>query len=330
MPNLHLTPKRPLSPARKLALGTWRRVGDPSVYGSMLVEADAMLAYIDAFREATGRRLTLSHVMAKIMGEVFVAMPDANAMLRWGRIDRRREIAVFFQVAFEDPQTGEIDLSGLIVREPQALSLIEIVDLFERRAEKVRAGRDEEKEGGRTLARWLPGWASGALLDALSFLLYTLNLDLRWAGLGRDLFGAALVTNVGSLGLDEAFAPLVPYTRAPIVVSLGGLRRDLLPDDEGRPRVATRLWIGATLDHRLLDGAHAARMSSVVRRCFADPVAAFGEIEGRASADQDAPLDEDGAVEGLGTPDQIGALDPAEVHAGPRVVQPGDDEGVHE
>lgn len=283
MPNLHLTAKRPLSPARKLALGTWRHSGDPSVYGSLLVEADAMLAYIEAFREATGRRLTLSHVMAKVMGEVFAAMPDANAMLRFGRIELRREVAVFFQVAFEDPETGQIDLSGLVVREPQALSLLEVVDLFEQRAAKVRAGRDEEKEGGRTLARWLPGWASGWLLDGLSFLLYSLNLDLRWAGLGRDMFGAALVTNIGSLGLDEAFAPLVPYTRAPLVISLGGLRRELLPDDAGQPRAVTRLWIGATLDHRLLDGVHAAKMAAVVRRCFADPVAVFGPVEAAAT-----------------------------------------------
>jgi hypothetical protein len=274
--HLPLTLKPKISPARKVAFGTWHGPGDPSVYGALVVEADAMLAFIDAFRERTGRRLTLSHVMAKVMGEVFAEMPDANALLRWGRLYLRREVAVFFQVAFEDPATGEIDLSGLIVREPRALSLVEIVDVFERRGAAVRAGKDEDKEKARQLFRWIPGIAVRPILDALSFWLYTLNLDGRIFGVGRDAFGSALVTNVGSLGLDEAYAPLVPYSRTPLVISLGGIRREIRPDADGAPRLVHTLRIGATFDHRILDGVHAARMARVVQRCFADPEGTLG------------------------------------------------------
>jgi pyruvate dehydrogenase E2 component (dihydrolipoamide acetyltransferase) len=274
--NLPLTLKPRVSPARKLAIGTWHGAGDPSVYGALVVEADAMLTFIEAFRERTGKRLTMSHVMAKVLGEVYEAMPDANAILRWGRIYLRKDVAVFFQVAMEDPVTGEIDLSGLVVRDPGRLTLEEIVDLFERGATAVRAGKDAEKERTRQMFRWIPGILVRSILDALSFYLYTLNLDGRILGVPRDTFGAALVTNVGSLGLDEAYAPLVPYTRAPLVISLGGIRRELLPDEDGRPRVARTLRIGATFDHRILDGVHAARMAKVVQRCFADPEGTIG------------------------------------------------------
>lgn len=276
MRNLPLVLKPRVSPARKLAIGTWHGAGDPSVYGALVVEADAMLAFIEAFRERTGKRLTMSHVMAKVLGEVYEAMPDANALLRWGRIYLREDVAVFFQVAMEDPVTGEVDLSGLVVRDPRRRSLEEIVDLFERGAAAVRAGKDAEKERTRQMFRWIPGILVRSILDALSFYLYTLNLDGRILGVPRDTFGAALVTNVGSLGLDEAYAPLVPYTRAPLVISLGGIRRELLPDEQGQPRVARTLRIGATFDHRILDGVHAARMAKVVQRCFADPEGTIG------------------------------------------------------
>lgn len=278
MPNLDLELKRSISPARRIAIGTWRRSGDPSVYGALTVEVDAMLAYIERFRAHTGLRLTLSHVMAKVMGEVYRAMPDANAVLRFGRIYLRRDVAVFFQVAMEDPATGEIDLSGVVVRDPAAQDLAEIVQTFERSTRQVRAGRDAEKESTRQLMRRLPGWLVGPVLDVVAMGLYTFNLDLRWLGLPRDAFGAALITNVGSLGLDEAYAPLVPYSRAPLVISLGAVQRTLLPDDDGAPRLAHTLRIGATFDHRILDGAHAARMARVVQRCFADPEAWLGPI----------------------------------------------------
>jgi hypothetical protein len=35
------------------------------------------------------------------------------------------------------------------------------------------------------------------MLRVVPFLTYTLNLDLRWAGISKDAFGAVMITNVG-------------------------------------------------------------------------------------------------------------------------------------
>jgi hypothetical protein len=59
MPNLEMEPERELSVFRRLALGTWRTAYDPSVYGSLTLRVDKALAYIDAFRAATGKHLTI-------------------------------------------------------------------------------------------------------------------------------------------------------------------------------------------------------------------------------------------------------------------------------
>ena len=82
MPNVSLTPKQEMSSFRKIAIGSWRTAKDPTVYGSLSIEMDATLAYIDAFRERTGRRLTLTHLMAKAVALALAEMPDANAILR--------------------------------------------------------------------------------------------------------------------------------------------------------------------------------------------------------------------------------------------------------
>src|SRR5687768_13962449 len=108
MPNLVLEPKRDLSSFRKIAIGTWRDAKDPSVYGSIALEMDETLAYVEAFRAATGKRLTVTHLLASAVGKVLAAMPDANAVLRFGRIWLRKDVAVFFQVAMQDPETGQI------------------------------------------------------------------------------------------------------------------------------------------------------------------------------------------------------------------------------
>ena len=86
MPNLILHPKKKLSSMRKLAIGTWRTTYDPSVYGSMALDMEKTLEYLQHFRETKERKLTLSHIMAKVMGMVLSEMPDANAVLRFNRI----------------------------------------------------------------------------------------------------------------------------------------------------------------------------------------------------------------------------------------------------
>jgi hypothetical protein len=64
--------------------------------------------------------------MARAVGAVLEQTPDANVILRRGRIYRRRDIGVFFQVAMEDPVTGKIDLSGVTIHDPHRKDLVEI------------------------------------------------------------------------------------------------------------------------------------------------------------------------------------------------------------
>src|SRR5450432_1551786 len=102
MPNLDLEVKKDLSAFRKIAIGTWQTTYDPTVYGTLELRMDQAMRYIQEFREKTGRRLTVSHLMAKAAGMVFKECPDANAIMRFNRIYLRKRIGVFFQVVMLD------------------------------------------------------------------------------------------------------------------------------------------------------------------------------------------------------------------------------------
>ena len=73
MPNLKLKQKKNLSSFRRIAIGTWKTVGDPSVYGSLTLKMGKALEYLDRFREVTGKRVTLSHMMAKAVANATTA-----------------------------------------------------------------------------------------------------------------------------------------------------------------------------------------------------------------------------------------------------------------
>lgn len=277
VPNLRLRPKKNLSSFRRIAIGTWRTSYDPSVYGTLALRADKVLAYVDALRARTGVRVTLSHVMAKAVAITLSEMPDANAVLRWNRIFLREDIGVFFQVALEDEKTREVDLSGATIFDAHRKSLVEIVREFESKVSTVRKGKDKNLESSRGLFKKIPFFLLNAVLNLMGWLSFTLNLDLRFLGIPNDPFGSVMITNIGSLGLEEAYVPLVPYSHVPLLLALGAVKEEPVVED-GEIAVGKVLRAFATFDHRVLDGMHAARMAKTLKRVFADPEAELGAL----------------------------------------------------
>jgi len=277
MPNIELEPERKLSTFRRIALGSWRRPSDPTAYGALTLRMDPALAYIEAFRAATGRHLTITHLMARAAAAVFERVPEANATLRAGRLYRRRRIGVFFQVAMKDPANGQIDLSGATIHDPERKSLIEICDELEARFTAVRSDRDGALARVRHMLARLPLRAMPALIELTSFASYTLNLDLGWAGVPRDAFGSVMITNVGALGLEEAYVPLLPYSHVPLLLALGAIREVPVVRD-GAVAIEHVMKVCATLDHRVLDGAHAAVMAETLKAWIEEPFAHFDRV----------------------------------------------------
>lgn len=278
MPNLDLQKKTDVSSFRKIALGTWQTTYDPSVYGTMELRMDEAMRYIDEFRKRTGRRLTVSHLMAKAAAMVLKECPDANAIVRWNRIYLRKRIGVFFQVVMTDEGKGKEDLSGATPYDVERKSLVEICDEFEAKIDLVRKRKDPALEKTRGTFRTIPYFLLNRFLKTVSFFSFTLNLDLRWAGIPSDPFGSIMITNIGSLGLDHAYVPLVPYSRVPILLAVGAVKEKVVAVD-GKPAVAKMIAINATFDHRVLDGMHAAVMSRVFREMIEKPFEHFDRLE---------------------------------------------------
>lgn len=275
--NVALRRKTRLAVHRRIALGTWSPPDDPTVHGTLKLRAQPMLDYLAALREKTGQRVTLTTAVAKAMAIVFREVPDANVLVRWGRIYLREDVDIFVHVALTDPKSGKPDLSGVTLRAVDQRSLTELAQRLDQAVAKVRADKDPAMAQTRSRMRQLPQVMMRGALRSISFISYTLNLDPTRLGAPRDPFGSMGITNVGALGLDTAYVPLVPYTRLPLFLALGQVRDE--PVVEGDTvTVAKTVALHATFDHRVLDGSHVAKMANILRRVFDDPEAAFGPV----------------------------------------------------
>ena len=283
MRNLNLESLGPPSAFRRISTATWPAPSDPTVHGAITLNMTEALRYMEEYRQATGRRLTVNHLVARALGAVLTEVPESNVIIRMGRVWRRTDHTVFFQVAMLDPKTGRFDLSGVTVERASERSLADILDAFETSVARVKRAEDPQLEGTRRLMKVLPTWIVAVAMRVIPFLLYTVNVDLSFLGLPGNTFGAVAVTNIGSLGIEEAYVPIVPYTRTPMFLALGTIAPTPVVRD-GEVVAAPCMKVMATFDHRALDGSHAAQMCRILRAWMEDPFNHFGPIPGSDAA----------------------------------------------
>lgn len=274
MVHVKLRRVRQVSTFRRLAVAAWGPPRDPSIHGSLEVDATAALAYLDELHLRTGERATLTHLVGRALAVALAERPELNVLIRWQRFYQREDVDIFFQVALQADHADEtaLDLSGIVVRRADTKSVADIAREFGERVAAVRKDQDAELAGVRRTLGMIPPLLLRPVHRLLDVLQYSFNL--RLPGLPRDSFGSAAVTNVGMFGARWAYAPLFPPSHSPIVLLVGAVApRPWVVDGEDGPRVAVRpiLPLHATFDHRVLDGVQAARLAARVEALLAAP-----------------------------------------------------------
>ena len=88
-------------------------------------------------------------------------------------------------------------------------------------------------------------------------------------GLDRLSGGTTVFSSLGSLGVDSFTALLTPPQST--AMSVGAVSNTVFATADGAIAVGLRCMIGLTVDHRVADGADAARFLSVMREIFLHP-----------------------------------------------------------
>ena len=271
------TPSVPFSVWRKIAMASWRPRKDPTISATMNIEASALLAYIDDVKAATGQHVTPMHLVGRAGGKMLEALPGLNGRVVFGSFLPSPTIDCFFVVSLRtDPVTGAeaagTDLSGAVVRRVDEKPPWAVAKELADRASKIRHDQDPEFKRTKSMVKGLPPLLLRPVMDAVGFVTESLQLPMPFMGLEARPYGSILVSNVGTYGLDSAFAPVPPFVHVPFTIVIGAISDKVLAED-GQAVIRPVLPLSVCLDHRFVDGYQAATMARVFREYLADPAA---------------------------------------------------------
>jgi pyruvate dehydrogenase E2 component (dihydrolipoamide acetyltransferase) len=243
----------------------WDAPNDPQIFGALDIDAERLEAFI-ANARASGHHVTPTHLVGRAIAHALVEVPDLNAQIRRGRLSPRPTVDVFFITAV----SGGNDLSGVKVRDVPNKTTSEIADELTARVDHLKRGTDRQFARTKRLTDRMPPRILREVLRIGALLSEDLRLDLPQLGFPQMPFGSAMVTNVGTFGLPQGFAPLAWMYDVPLLVLVGELTEKPVVMD-GRVVARRVLPITATIDHRYVDGWHVKRAMGAFRELLLDP-----------------------------------------------------------
>jgi len=249
---------------RKIAAATWRPPTEGRIHARTEVDVTAALAHLERLRSTTGVRVTLTHLVGAALGRGLRAVPEARARVVFGRVVPQDECTVALAV---DIGAGD-DLGPVRVEDADRLSTTEIARRVEAATGALRGDADRHHRRTSSLVRVAPWWAMRPVMATASLLVGGLGVP-AFGQPGRPL-GTAFLSNVGTVGLDEAYLAPAPFARTSVYLALGAVRDRPVALD-GEVVVRPTVVLVATADHRVLDGAHAGRLQQVVVEHLACP-----------------------------------------------------------
>ena len=204
---------------RRIAVASWRPSRDGRIYARTEVDVTAALAYLARIRAETGERVTLTHVVGAALGRALREVPEIRARVVFGRLVPLETCDVGFAV---DIGAGS-DLAPVKVAGVDRLSPARGGQGARRRRRPGCAPDTTPHTGERQgSCRWMPTWTMRPAMATASLVA---------GGLGRGLLGqpgfplgTAFISNVGNLGLDEAFLAPLPFARTPVYLAVGAVR----------------------------------------------------------------------------------------------------------
>ena len=249
---------------RKLAVATWRAPSEGRLHARVEVDATALLDYCRRQRAETGVAVSVTHVVGVAASRAVQQVPALHRRVVLGRVVPFTSYDVAFAVDVAD---GD-DLAPMKVNDVDRKSVLDVARELEEGAARLRAYEDRAHRTGTRIAQVVPWFALRGLVKTASLL--NGGLGVRAFGQPGHPLASLFVTNIGSLGLDEALVAPVPFARVPLYLCVGAVSDAPMVVD-GQVAVRPRMILTATSDHRLVDGAHAARFAKILLPLLANP-----------------------------------------------------------
>jgi len=250
---------------RKVASTIYNKPKDSKIYGSVEIDVTELEKFISKKR-SEGVKTTLTHLITLITARAFRdEVPEFNTYIRRGTVVRRQSIDAMVSVLLNDGEMGSVKISGA-----DSLTIAQFSDVISEKIKSSRSGNENSAMQSKHMLSSVAWPFRSWLFNFYKIITISWGLSFPLFNLSTNSFGSYVVSNIGTLGLDEGYGALLPSANVSVVLIIGKVyKKPRVIDDEIVPRKVFTL--SATLDHRVVDGSHGGKLFRYIRYMVKNP-----------------------------------------------------------
>ncbi|MDP4133295.1 MAG: 2-oxo acid dehydrogenase subunit E2 [Bacillota bacterium] len=242
---------------------------EAEVYLNETVDVTNLLEYIKNKYKTEGRKLSVFHCVITAVARTILMRPLLNRYVSGKHYYMRKKITMGFIIKKQFKDSSEESLMILTPNDNESVN-----DISDRIANKVKSTRGGNSSGSPDKALDLVKHLPKPLMHIFMFILRTAdNLGLM-PRVVTDMdtnYCTVLLSNLGSIKCNAVYHHLNNIGTNSIVITIGEIHQQMLPDENGELRVRDVLNLGVTLDERIADGFYFARSLKLVKHMFVNP-----------------------------------------------------------
>ena len=213
-------------------------------------------------------RVTVTHVIAHGIAWGLYKMRRDIGRLPFGIFKHDKKIGV---TSLCDVDGGK-DLIPVTIFDGHKLDIIEYAGILASKTVRAKSNKDTDHTKGTANFAFLPSFIAGPVLYALTYLATMVGFECKAIGLRNDQFGHCILTNIGPLGYNSAFAPLCPVAHTMSLICTGKIEKRAVVNAAGEICVEEMMTACATGDHRYGDAAIFVNFFAILRAYLEDPI----------------------------------------------------------
>ncbi len=251
---------------RKTAVAIYKQPSDSKTYGTFEVDFENALKFIQKKKD-NGIKITVTQLMASALAKSFqIDVPEVNCYIKRGKIIQRKDVSMFIAVNINKGK----EMGGFVIRDMENKTVTDISKEMTDRVEKSRQKKDKGAVKNKNMLSKIPWPFRRPVFFIIKFITINLGISLKFLKITPDSFGSAMISNIGSHGLQFGFGALFPASNIPLVMIMGILEpRAVVRDGKIVPR--NILPLSATLDHRIFDGGQAGKLAKALNKYLSNP-----------------------------------------------------------
>jgi len=257
---------------RRIVPFIMRRRNESTVFFKQKVDTSKTVKFIEEFRERTGLRATMLHLLIYAAGKMLKDRPRLNRFVAGGRIFQRHG----FWVSFSAKKQKTEDAPIVLVKEEinPSWDFEELVRKIESGINQGRSDNLSTTDTELSLLFNLPVFLVGWLVW---FLMKLDHVGLLPGDFIRKdpLFASLFIANLGSIDMDAGYHHLYEYGNISVFMMVGRIHDEVVVGPDGKPTVRPMMTLRYSFDERIEDGLYAARALDIMKKIIEDPAAAL-------------------------------------------------------